>query len=33
VNTPPEKTGYLIEPLGKNHDWAAFSCGDTVLDT
>ena len=33
MSASPEKTGYVIEPLGKRHDRAAFSCGDAALDT
>jgi len=33
VSAPPEKEGYIIEPLGKNHNRAVFSCEDQTLDT
>ncbi|OGQ51648.1 MAG: GNAT family N-acetyltransferase [Deltaproteobacteria bacterium RIFCSPLOWO2_02_56_12] len=29
---PPEPSQWLVEPLGKKHDRAAFSCGNEILD-
>src|SRR3989338_11473724 len=28
----PEPSQWLVEPLGKKHDRAAFSCGNEILD-
>jgi len=29
---PPEPSQWLVEPLGKKYDRAAFSCGNEILD-
>ncbi len=33
MSAPPDGTGYVIEPLAKHHDRAAFSSGVEGLDT